>query len=215
MKKTLLILTSLLLVFGLSISLFTSAVKAEDQERSRSQDVTTNDQDDESDDSEDENEVEDEVEPDDDTDDDTDDNLVSANEKRFENQIKKLERIQERINNPEIGNQIQQMTEEQNQIQERAEIAIEKIEGRPAYLRFLIGPDYRNAGELRSHIVQIRNQIRQLEQLQEKVTDQESDDIQEVIDGLNEEADSLEQDLSLKLEGFSLFGWLARLFAGY
>jgi len=83
-------------------------------------------------------------------------------------------------------------------------------------MRFIFGPDYKNAGEVRSQIAQIQNDIRDLEALKDDLTSTtDQREVQEAIDNLESEAEALQTDLDQKLEGFSLFGWLNRLLSRY
>jgi len=135
---------------------------------------------------------------------------------RIRNSVRNLERVVTRFRDPEDGNQVREMVEEQTQVEERVQILLSSMDARPGFLRFILGPDYKNAGEVRSQIVRLEAQIEQLTRLKEKLTLQEDQDsVQEAIDSLEAEADALESELSEKLEGFSLFGWLAKLFAQY
>jgi len=143
--------------------------------------------------------------------DESDDGTASSEVRlRFIN--RRLERVQERVNNESLRGEIQERVQNQAEATERIQNALEKIEGRPAYLRFLIGPDYKNAGELRSQIVRLRNEIRQLTNLKERLSGTEAEEVQTTIDELETESNTLETNLQEKLTGFSLFGWLARLF---
>lgn len=124
-----------------------------------------------------------------------------------------LNRVAERANNPEIGQQVRTMVESHQQIQTKNQEAIKTMSQRNNALKFFLGPDYKNAGQVRSNIVSLRNNISQLETLKETATDEDADDIQLAIDELQTEADGLDSQLEEQLSGFSLFGWLARRFA--
>lgn len=134
----------------------------------------------------------------------------------LENALKNMERLQERINNPEAGEQVQEtvraQTEANIQIQER----LQNMEARPGFLRFILGPDYKNAGEVRSSIVRLQNQERQMLKIKEGLTDPEDiDTIDEAIETVQSSIVNYQQTLSEKLQGFSLFGWLSRFLSGY
>jgi hypothetical protein len=135
---------------------------------------------------------------------------------RLTNSIQHLEKVMTRFKDPEDGNQVREMVQEQNQVQERVQVALSSMDARPGFLRFILGPDYKNAGQVRSQIVQLRNQIEQLTRLKEKLTlQQDQESVQTAIDSLQAEANALEGELNQKLEGFTLFGWLAKLLAQY
>ena len=141
--------------------------------------------------------------------------IGQAKAQGLRNSTQSLNRIVTRENNPEVGAQIRVMVESHEQVQRQVQTALGQMESRPAYLKLLIGPDYKNAGQLRSSTVGIRNDIRQLTNLKTDLDQQDSEDIESAIAELEAEADSLEAQLSEQLSGFSLFGWLGRMISGY
>lgn len=124
-----------------------------------------------------------------------------------------LNKVVERKNNPEIGEQVRVMIQNHEQIQTRTKTSLQKMSNRNQAVKFLIGPDYKNAGQVRSDVVGLRNDISQLEKIKEDATATDEEDIQTAIDELQVEADQLDAQLEEQLSGFSLFGWLARRFA--
>lgn len=124
-----------------------------------------------------------------------------------------LNRVAERMNNPEIGEQVRTMVQSHEKVQVRTKTAIQNMSKRNKALKFLIGPDYKNAGQVRSDVVGLRNDIDQLEKLKEDATTTDAEDIQVAIDELKVEADSLDTQIQEQTSGFSLFGWLAKRFA--
>jgi len=130
----------------------------------------------------------------------------------IETATQNLNRVTERINNPEIGEQIRSMVQNHEKVQTRTKTALQQMSQRNQALKFMIGPDYKNAGQVRSDVVGLRNDIEKLEQIKEESLPVDAGDIQGAIDELQVEADELETQLAERLSGFSLFGWLARLF---
>ena len=131
----------------------------------------------------------------------------------IETAIQNLNRVFERNNNPEVGEQINAMVQKQEKIQTRTKTALLQMSQRNQAVKFLIGPDYKNAGQVRSDVVGLRNDIRQLTRIKDAGSVADAGDVQGAIDELQLEADQLEADLAEQLSGFSLFGWLAKLFA--
>jgi hypothetical protein len=127
----------------------------------------------------------------------------------------KLNRILEVTTDPEVEEEVGEMAEEQEQVDQRAQQAIDKTNNRPAAVKFLIGPDYKNLGQLRKEVVQTRNNIRKLEQLQEKAGAEELPAIQAALLELEESASRLQSEIYTKLSDFSLFGWLFRWLSGF
>lgn len=127
-----------------------------------------------------------------------------------------LERVSVRESNPEIGEQIRVMTESHEQIQNKVMAALSSMQARSGFMKFIFGPSYKNAGEIKTQAAQLRNDAVELVSLREELTlvaDQE--EVQGAIDSLGEEADALESELDQQLQGFSLFGWLSRILSGY
>lgn len=138
---------------------------------------------------------------------------VEAVDSGIETATQNLNRVTNRNNNPETGQQIRSMVQNHQKVQERTKTALHQMDQRNQAIKFLLGPDYRNAGQVRSDVVGLRNDIRKLEQIKDKSLPTDVEDIQGAIDELQVEADGLETQLEEQLSGFSLFGWLAKLLA--
>ena len=75
----------------------------------------------------------------------------------------KLNRILDVTEDPEVEEEVGDLVEEQEQVEERSQEVLDETEDRPAAVKFLIGPDYKNLGQLRKEVVQTRNNIKKLE----------------------------------------------------
>lgn len=128
---------------------------------------------------------------------------------------KKLLKVTEVTEDEEVVEEVEELAQEQEQIESESEEVIEVIDQRPAAVKLLIGPDYKNLGQLRSNIVQIRNNIRQLERVQEKAGEDEKAAINEALLELEETASGLQARMYDQMSGFSLFGWLFRWLNGF
>ena len=124
-----------------------------------------------------------------------------------------LNRVVERANNPEVGEQIRSMVQNHEKIQVRTQTALHQMSQRKQALKLLIGPDYKNAGQVRSDVVGLKNDVRKLELLKDKSLPEDVEDIQGAINDLQLEATGLEVQLDEQLSGFSLFGWLSKMLA--
>jgi len=138
---------------------------------------------------------------------------IAPGNRGIETAAQSLNRVVERNNNPEIGEQVRTMVQNHEQVQTRTKTALHQMSQRNEAVKFMIGPDYKNAGQVRSDVVGLRNDIKQLEQIKTKTSPTDVGDVQGAIDELQVEADALEVELTEQLSGFSLFGWLAKLFA--
>ncbi|MEA3355614.1 MAG: hypothetical protein U9Q63_04000 [Patescibacteria group bacterium] len=129
--------------------------------------------------------------------------------------VQSLERVAERINNPEVGEQVKAMVQNHERVQVRTKTTLKKMNQRNQAVKLLVGPDYKNAGQVRSDVVGLRNDIKQLTKIQESVLPIDAGEVQGAIDELQTEADELEAQLVEQTSGFSLFGWLGKLLAKY
>ncbi len=138
---------------------------------------------------------------------------VGTGNKGIGTAIQNLNRVAERNNNPEVGEQIRSMVQNHEKVQTKTKTALQQMSQRNQVLKFMIGPDYKNAGQVRSDVVGLRNDVRKLELIKQGASPDDVGDIQEAIDGLQVEANDVETQLTEQLSGFSLFGWLAKLIA--
>lgn len=94
--------------------------------------------------------------------------------------------------------------------------SLEEVENRPAWKSFLLGPDYKNLGKIRSNLVQTRNQIRKIEKTLEKNSgDEDANTLRARLGELEQERLRIFNYIDERDDGFSLFGWLAKLMSGY
>ena len=138
---------------------------------------------------------------------------IGEGKKGIETAVQNLNRVTERNNNPETGEEIRSMVQNHEKVETRTKTALQKMSQRNLAVKFLIGPDYKNAGQVRKDVVGLKNDIKKLEQIKKKSLPADVEDIQGAIDELQVESDELETQLSEQLSGFSLFGWLTRLLA--
>lgn len=131
----------------------------------------------------------------------------------IETAVQNLNRVTERNNDPEIGEQVRSMVQNHEKVQVRTKTALNQMSQRNQAVKFMIGPDYKNAGQVRNDVVSLRNDISKLEQIKEESLPADAGDVQGAIDELQVEADRLEAQLTEQLSGFSLFGWLMKFFA--
>lgn len=109
--------------------------------------------------------------------------------------------------------QVRTILQNHEKVQVRTKAALQTMSQRNQAVKFMIGPDYKNAGQVRSDVVGLRNDIKKLEQIKEDSLPADVGDTQTAIDELQIEADELEIQLTKQTSGFSLFGWLAKMFA--
>jgi hypothetical protein len=112
-----------------------------------------------------------------------------------------------------IGQEVKVIAEQQNNIKDRASDLINAVENRNKVKTFLIGTSYKNLGELRSQMVQTRNQIEQLTRLANKVENEgDKTELQNQIQALEQEQTNINNFIAQNESKFSLFGWAVKLF---
>lgn len=140
----------------------------------------------------------------------------NENEDRLENAIRKSEILKQQINNPDVGNQIHNMIQETERFRKRTSQLLSNFQTRSLFLKLLVGPDYKNTGELKSEIVRLQSQIQQTIQLRNALENEEDiRQIDEIISDLNKEVENIQSKLNEELSAPSLFGWLVKLLKGY
>jgi len=144
-------------------------------------------------------------------------NDINATEsgKRSANAITTLERVEAKVKNPQAKTAIQNAIQVAEQSEATAESSLNEMAGRPGFLKFIIGPDYKNAGQVRSELVRLRNQISKLTRTREGLSATDQATIDQSISALQQDLTSIETRLSEALKGVSLFGWLSRLLNGF
>ncbi|MDP1815173.1 MAG: hypothetical protein Q8K92_12055 [Leadbetterella sp.] len=113
-----------------------------------------------------------------------------------------------------IGQQVKVVAQQQNDSKEKVAESIDKVEKRSKVKTFFFGSDFKNLGDLRSQMVQTRNQIAQLTRLADKAeNDQNKTELQSQIETLNQEQANIETFITQNENKFSLFGWTVKLFS--
>ncbi|MFA5994077.1 MAG: hypothetical protein WC823_03905 [Parcubacteria group bacterium] len=127
------------------------------------------------------------------------------------NFVQSLSAVADRENG--IGQEVRTIAQQQNAIKDRAADLINAVENRNAVKTFLIGTSYSNLGELRSQMVQTKNQIEQLKRLAERA-ENEGDriELQNQIQVLEREQTNSDSFIAQNESKFSLFGWAVKLF---
>ena len=135
--------------------------------------------------------------------------------KYLDQTIQKIEVVKPKVKTPQVKEELEQIQAEQIESDKTIDSSLNKINTRSGLAKLVIGPDYKNAGAVRSEIVHLQNQVRQLTRLESKASTSEKTAIQESISSLNEELLAVETRLNESLKGFSLFGWLSKLLTGF
>ncbi|MFA5124875.1 MAG: hypothetical protein WC473_03610 [Patescibacteria group bacterium] len=128
------------------------------------------------------------------------------------NAVQELLQVSER--NGGIGEQVRVIAQSQNQNRENLEASLEKVQNRSGLAKFFVGPDYGEINKAQKFLEQNREQIQQLNQIKDQFVNQ--GDQQMLIQQIQilEQADlEIGNYLGTAQKGFSLLGWMFRLFA--
>jgi len=127
------------------------------------------------------------------------------------NAVHEMLQVAER--NGGIGEQVRTIAQAQNQNQEQLEISLEKVQKRNEFAKLFFGPDYEEINKAEQVLVQNREQIEQLNQLQNQLTNPEDQQVLTQQIQLLEQANlEIENSLNGEKGGFSLLGWMFKLF---
>lgn len=144
---------------------------------------------------------------------------AQVHEEKIEKVNEKLGEVsdqEESQGNTEISDQIDQVVTEQEQSQGETVAAIEEVESRGKIKTFLVGTDYKNLGQLRSSLVQNRNQIRKLTRTMSQVQNEGDQTLlQEQLETLMQERERIKEVITTNQDSFSLFGWVTRFLTNY
>jgi len=202
-------------------------IKSEDSDDEEDDDESLDD--DSDDDGLEDADSDDQDELDDDEDDDGDDNMKNEKKnKENKEEDRKKEREEHRSvvaiavqamlqvaeKHKGIGEQVRVIAQNQVQAQEEVEVKLMKIEDRGSFAKFLIGPKYSEIKEAEKLLEQNKEQIQQLNQIKLEISNQADlevlDQQVKILERVNME---IENSLKISQEGFSLFGWLSKVFS--
>ena len=128
------------------------------------------------------------------------------------NSVQEMLKVAER--NAGIGQQIRTVAQTQNQIQEQAEEAIQEAQKRSKFTKFLIGPNYGQLKQVEENLGINTEQLKELKELKNQVENSEDVVIlEQEIFKMEEIRTDLELEVKNERKGFSLFGWMNKLFS--
>ncbi len=112
-----------------------------------------------------------------------------------------------------IGQEVRVIANQQNDTKDRTADLVNAVGSRSKVKTFFIGTSYKNLGELRSQMVQTRNQIDQLKRLADRAENEgDKVELQAQIQTLEHEQASINNFITQNESQFSLFGWAVKLF---
>lgn len=91
---------------------------------------------------------------------------------------------------------------------------MQKVQNRSGLTKFFVGPNYEEIGNAKKLLEQNREQIKQLNQVKNQLVNQDDQQkLTEQIQLFEQSNQEIENSLKTSQRGFSLFGWLFKLFA--
>jgi len=113
-----------------------------------------------------------------------------------------------------LGERVREIAQNQNQNQEKIEANLEKVQKRNRLIKFLVGPNYKAINEAKNTLAQNRQQIEELNQAKNQLANQADQQIlSEQIKTLEENNIEAENSLNASQKGFSLLGWMFKIFS--
>ncbi len=139
---------------------------------------------------------------------------VIAEQRRSQvaNTVQEMLQVADR--NGGIGQQVKVIAQTQTQNQEKLEASLQKVQSRSDFAKFFVGPNYGEINNAEKILEQNREQIKQLNQVKNKLVnygDQQT--LTEQIQTLEQANLEVENSLGAAQKGFSLLGWVFRLFS--
>ncbi|MBU1558074.1 hypothetical protein KKC45_03870, partial [Patescibacteria group bacterium] len=129
---------------------------------------------------------------------------------RIANSVQEMEMIATR--NQGVEEQIRVIAQNQNQIQEDVEEALQTAQKRGGFAKFFVGPNYGQLKDIETRLENHTQNLAELKNLREQImisADKELIDQQIAV--MEKVKAELEEAVNQEKKGFSLFGWLNRI----
>jgi len=124
------------------------------------------------------------------------------------------EMLQMADRNGGIGQQVKTIAQTQTQNQEKLETSLQKIQSRSGFAKFFIGANYGEISNAKKILEQNKEQIKQLNQVKNQLANQsDAQNLTQQIQTLEQANLEIENSLGTAQKGFSLFGWMFRMFS--
>jgi hypothetical protein len=124
--------------------------------------------------------------------------------------------VQELLASPEraggIGKDIRDIAREHQGSQAGLEDNLDDVNSKNKFIKFLVGTDRKALNEVKKEANQIDGRIAQLKALEGTVTGEEQVQLATLIEDLEGQRNDLLETVEVEGSGFSMFGWMRRLF---
>lgn len=130
--------------------------------------------------------------------------------------VEQLIRFSNQVENQGIGDQIREIAQLQNRNQDKINQSIDNAMARTRFASFFVGANYKELKVARQSMIENQNKIKELQALMDELSsDADKLTIANQIMVLQEENISLRDQIEQADDGFSLFGWFARILNRY
>ncbi len=187
-----------------------------DSDSDKDDDSKDDSNDDSNDDSDKNDDVNDDSNDDSGKDDSNDDDVKNITGDQHKSTVAKFVESLEKIadKDKKVGEQVREIAKAQQEMDESIANAIDKVKKRGKFVTFLVGTDYKNIGKIRSESVKTDQRIVKLETLvNQAATSEIKDTLNKEIQAIKDEQLKLDNFIKMNEQTFSLFGWLAKMFA--
>ena len=131
-------------------------------------------------------------------------------------ELKTVARTEKVKGNEEISEELTTIAEEQEATAEETAEVLDEVVSEPKWKTVLVGPDYKNLGQLRSTLSHNTNAIRKLVRATENLgVGGTSPALQTSLTLLNEQRANLVSVIKAGESQFSILGWVSKLLSGY
>lgn len=127
------------------------------------------------------------------------------------NAVKELLNVADR--NKGIGEQVREIARAQNDNHDKMEQNLKKDEKRSKFAKFILGANYGELKNAQKLLEQNREELKKLEDLKAQTKKVDQQKLMEQIQNLEKQYKEIEGTVDNSNKGFSLLGWMFRLFA--
>ncbi|KKS07885.1 MAG: hypothetical protein UU59_C0001G0058 [candidate division WWE3 bacterium GW2011_GWE1_41_27] len=136
--------------------------------------------------------------------------------KQVSKELKTVADTEKGKGNEEVSDELTTIAEEQEATAEETAEVLEEVVNEPKWKTVLVGPDYKNLGQLRSTLSHNTNAIRKLIRTTESLgVGGTSPALQTSLTLLNEQRATLISVIKAGESQFSILGWVSKLLSGY
>jgi hypothetical protein len=133
---------------------------------------------------------------------------------RVANAAQEMLQVADRNGGSGIGQQVRTIAQIQTQNHEKLEASLQKVQSRSRFVKFFIGPNYGEINRAKKTLEKNREQIEQLNQVKNQLANEgDQQTLNEQVQLFKQANLEIENLLNISQKGFSLFGWMFRLFS--